>query len=369
MRVPLIDLKSQNQEIKKEIASAISKIFDRQRFVLGEHGRHLELAIARKTGARFGVGVNSGSDALTLSLLACGVGVGDEVITTPFTFFATAGAISRVGAKPVFADIDPDTFNLDPKKVEPKITSRTKAIIPVHLFGLCCDMNPILSLAAKRKLFVIEDAAQAYGSSYHGKKAGSMGDAACLSFYPTKNLGGAGDGGMVLTSSEDIAKKIEVLRDHGAKEKYHHDWIGINSRLDEIQAAVLGIKLKRIDFWNRQRQKRAADYDQGFKELPVKTPFVPKGYEHTYHLYSIRTPRREALKDFLLKKGVGSGVYYPLPLHLQPCYKNLGGRPGDFPASEKAAGEILSLPMYPELTTAKTRYVISCVREFFGKKR
>ncbi|MBI3252629.1 MAG: DegT/DnrJ/EryC1/StrS family aminotransferase [Candidatus Omnitrophica bacterium] len=363
--VPFIDLKAQYKKIGPEIQNAVKKVFESQRFVLGECCAALERSIAKKTGARFAVGVASGSDALYLALVALGVGAGDEVITTPFSFFATAGAVSRTGARPVFADIDARTFNLNPDGLESKISRRTKAILPVHLFGLPCDMGPILSIAKKNSLFVIEDAAQAFGAEYKGKKAGSMGDAGCLSFYPTKNLGGAGDGGMIVTSSLSLAQKLKKLRDHGQSKKYFHESVGVNSRLDEIQAATLAVKLKFIDRWNRARRAHARAYDTAFRGLAVRTPLVPAGARHVYHLYSVLTSRRDALAKFLKKKGVETGVYYPIPLHLQPCYKNLGTKKGDCPVAEKTSREILSLPMYPELSAGERERVARAVQEFF----
>ena len=368
MKVPFIDLKIQHEKIGKELKSAVGGVIDSQHFILSDCVHKLEAEIAQKSGAKYAIGLASGSDALLLSLEAVGIGEGDEVITTPFTFFATAGAVSRLGAKPVFVDIDPETFNLDVNKIKDKITSKTKAIIPVHLFGLCCDMEPLLKLAKEKSLFVIEDAAQAYGSEYQGRQAGSMGDAGCFSFYPTKNLGGAGDGGMLVTSSDAVAEKVKVLRDHGSRKKYYHDVVGMNSRLDEIQAAILLVKMKYIDGWNALRQKHAEEYNEGLKGLPLKTPFVPKGYKHIYHLYSILTQKRDALMEFLLKNGVGAAVYYPLPLHLQACYKELGYRKGDFPVCERTAEQVLSLPMFPELTGEEKKYVISNIKDFFGRQ-
>ncbi len=369
MNVPFIDLKKQHQSIKKELKGAVERVLDSQQFVMRDHMRHLESEVARRSGARFGVGVASGTDALYLALWALGIEKGDEVITTPFTFFASASSIARVGAKPVFADVDSRTFNLDPSRIESRITPRTKAILVVHLFGLPCDMEPILKIARKRSLFVIEDVAQAFGAEYKGKRAGSFGEVSCFSFYPTKNLGGIGDGGMVVTSSEEIVKKIKLIRDHGQVKKYHHEFVGINSRLDEIQAAALLVKLKYIERWNRLRRKHAADYDKKLKDLPVQTPLVPKGYEHVYHLYSILTDRREALLEFLIKKGIGAGVYYPLPLHLQPCFKELGYKKGDLPVTEALSERILSIPMYAELSEKSKDFVTASIREFFGVKK
>ena len=367
--VPFIDLSLQHRALRAELKNAIDEVMRSQQFVLHDKGRQLESEICAKIGTRFAVGVASGSDALYLALTGLGVGHDDEVITTPFTFFATAGSISRTGAKPVFVDVDKNTFNIDPSKIEGAITKKTKAIIPVHLFGLPCDMPVIRKIASKHSLFVIEDAAQSFGAKWNGKETGSMGDAGCLSFFPTKNLGGAGDGGMVVTSSEKLADTVRTLRPHGSRKKYHHEMVGINSRLDEIQAAVLLVKLKYIDRWNGLRQKHAALYDRGLAGLPVTTPACPKGATHIYHLYSVLTPERVRLAAFLKQRQIGSGVYYPLPLHLQPCYKQLGYHAGDLPVSERLSREVLSLPMYPELSSGAITKVIKTVKDFFAGAR
>ncbi len=363
--IPLIDLKLQHRAVQSETRRALQGVFSSQRFVLGGHVEDLEKRIAKKLGSRHGIGLASGTDALYLTLLALGIGPGDEVITTPFTFFASASSISRTGARPVFSDIDPETFNIDPERIASRVSRRTKAILPVHLFGLPCDMDPILSLARKRGLFVVEDAAQSFGAEYQGRKIGGIGDASALSFYPTKNLGGAGDGGMAVTSSAALAAKLRRLRDHGQTKKYFHKEIGFNSRLDEIQAAVLQIKLKHIDTWNGRRAGNAAFYGKALRDLPLKLPVVPAGSLHTFHLYSVRTPRRDALARFLRSRGIGCGVYYPLPLHLQPCYRDLGYKRGDLPESERASKEVLSLPMYAELSKSALERVAQSLREFF----
>ena len=364
MNIPFIDLSRQYRSIRREIQSSVARVLDTQRYILGVNVQTLEHQFALRVGVKFAVSLASGTDALYLSLLALGVGPGDEVLTTPFTFFATAGAISRAGAKPVFVDIDPETFNLDPKQIKSKLSKRSKAILPVHLFGLPCNMDAVIKIARERSLFVIEDAAQAFGAQIHGKKAGSLGDTGCFSFYPTKNLGGAGDGGMLTTSSKKIAEKIRLLRDHGSRKKYFHELIGTNSRLDEIQAAVILVKLKYIDRWNELRNKHAENYNKGLKGLPVQTPQAPKGFTHTYHLYSLVTENRDALAEFLKISEIHTGVYYPLPLHLQPCYKSLGHKKGDFPVSERVASQILSLPMYPDLTKQAVDYVTRRIGEF-----
>ncbi|MBI4432117.1 MAG: DegT/DnrJ/EryC1/StrS family aminotransferase [Candidatus Omnitrophica bacterium] len=368
--VPFLDLSRQYKTIKPDIERAVRRVFDSQRFIMGEVGKRFEEEMAHKTGAKYAIAVASGSDALYLTMLGLGIGANDEVITTSFTFFATAGAISRLGARPVFADIDRRTFNLDPQDVERKITKKTKAILPVHLFGLPCDMAALQAIAKKYGLFVIEDAAQAFGAAYQGSPVGSLGDAAAFSFYPTKNLGGAGDGGLVTTSSKPLAEKIKKLRDHGQSKKYFHAVVGLNSRLDEIQAAVLLVKLKHIDRWNDQRRRHAQAYDKAFADIPpLERPSAPKGMRHVYHLYSVLTSKRDEFAAFLAEKGIGAGVYYPIPMHLQPCYKSLGGKPGDLPVSECVSGEILSLPMYPELSGGDRKKVIDAVQTFFGRKK
>ncbi len=364
-KVPFIDFKVQYSRIRGPVQRAVKKVFDSQQFIQKDEGPALEKKIAEKIGAPYAVGVASGSDALYLALLALEVGPGDEVITTPFTFFATAGSIVRTGAKPVFVDIDPESFNLEAALIEKKISPRTKAIMPVHLFGLSCDMNAILKIAKKHSLKVVEDAAQSFGATYGNRQTGSFGDAGCFSFFPTKNLGGAGDGGMVVTSSARLAERIKILRLHGSKQKYFHEVVGINSRLDEIQAAVVGVKLKYLDRWNVMRRSHAEYYTKAFQGLPIRTPIVPKGSTPIFHLYSILTKKREALSVFLQKRGIGSGIYYPLPLHLQPCFKELGYKKGDFPESERVSREILSLPMYPELSKAALKRVALGVTEFF----
>ncbi len=365
MAIPFIDLSGQYQSIEKELFSAIKGVIHSRHFVLGENVEKLEKKFAEKIGAKFAISLASGTDALYLSLLALGIGRGDEVITTPFTFFATAGTISHAGATPVFADVDPSTFNLDPQKIESKITKRTKAIMPVHLYGLPCDMKAIMSIAKRHKLPIIEDAAQAFGAQHNGRMAGSIGSVGCFSFYPTKNLSGAGDGGIAVTSSAEIAEKIRLLRNYGSRKKYHHELIGTNSRLDEIQAAIILVKLKYIDRWNALRNKHAASYTKTLQNLPLQTPKIPAHTKHVFHLYSIATEKRDALAAHLTKAGIGSGTYYPLPLHLQPCYKNLGYKLGDFPVSERLASQALSLPMYAELSSRQVNAVISSVKDFF----
>jgi dTDP-4-amino-4,6-dideoxygalactose transaminase len=375
MKVPFLDLKAQYQKIKPEIDQAIAEVVTEQYFILGPKVEALEQAIAAYSSARYGIGVASGSDALTLALLAIGVGPGDEVITTPFTFFATAGSISQTGARPVFVDIDPRTYNLDPTQIEDRITAKTKAIIPVHLFGQCADMEPIKAIAGRRNLRIIEDAAQAIGADYiqdslPPMRAGSSGDMGCFSFYPSKNLGAFGDGGMVTTDDDELARRLRLLRVHGASAKYQYQLIGVNSRLDALQAAVLLVKFRYLEEWTGQRRKNAAYYDHLFEEinaqgLGIEIPYVQYNNRHIYNQYVIRTPKRDELKEFLAHEGIGTDVYYPLPLHLQECYKDLGYAPGDLIHAEWAAQEALALPIYPEFTTRQQEYVVGKIAEFF----
>ncbi|MBU2495912.1 MAG: DegT/DnrJ/EryC1/StrS family aminotransferase [Candidatus Omnitrophota bacterium] len=369
MQVPLLDLKAQYQTIKPEIDAAIQQVVESQYFIMGPAVAELETRVAQYCGCAHGIGISSGTDALLIALMALGIGANDEVIVPTYTFFATAGSVSRLSAKPVFVDMEPDTYNLNPGAIERSITARTKAIIPVHLFGQCADMDPIRSIARKHNLNVIEDAAQAIGAEYQGKKAGSMGNAGCFSFFPSKNLGGFGDGGMVLTNNADLAEKIRVLRSHGSKPKYHHKIVGGNFRLDTLQAAVLLVKLKYLDSWTAARQKNAKDYDALFQDaglLPdrVRIP-ARKQTRHIFNQYVIRVERRDALQTYLKEKEVGAEIYYPVPLHLQECFAALGYKEGDCPAAEEAAGASLALPIYPELTLEQKQYVVNCIRTFY----
>ena len=370
MSVPLLDLKAQYAAIRGEIDAAVREVFESQHFILGPKVQECEAAVAKYSAARFGCGVSSGTDALLIALMAEKVGPGDEVITTPYTFFATAGCIARVGAAPVFVDIDPATFNLNPALIEKKITKKTRAIIPVHLYGQCADMDPILEIAARRKLVVIEDAAQAIGAEYKGRRAGSMGQYGCFSFFPSKNLGGAGDGGMVVTQDEECAKKLKVLRNHGSEPKYYHSLIGGNFRLDALQAAVITVKLRHLDSWSAGRQANAARYDRLFAErgLVGKGVVLPKVVmnRHIFNQYVIRVPRRDDLVKFLKDRGVGSEIYYPVPMHLQQCFADLGLKAGDLPESERAAKETIALPIYPELTDAQAREVVEAIAAFLA---
>jgi len=365
VKVPLQDLNAGYQPIRTEILQAVTQVLDSQYYVLGPKVAELEEKIAPLCGVSFAAGVSSGSDALLLALMALDIGPGDEVITTPFSFFATAGSIIRVGAKPVFVDINPLTFNLDPRKIESALTPQTKAIMPVHLFGQVAEMNEILDMAKRYKLFVIEDAAQAIGAKRNGKPAGSFGDASCLSFYPTKNLGGAGDGGMVVTNRQDIAEKVKQLRQHGETSRYQHLKVGINGRLDGIQAAVLLVKLAYLDQWTSQRIANAHYYTKQLQNIKGITPPVEENESyHIYHQYVIRCCNRDQLREFLKQRDIGSGVYYPLPLHLQPCFSSLGYMPGQFPEAELAAQEVLALPVYSELPRNQQDIVIATIQEF-----
>ncbi len=370
--IPILDLKAQYQTIKSEVMSAVESVFESQYFILGKEGISLEETLAPYCQAKFAIGCASGSDALLIALMAIDIKPGDEVITTPFTFFATGGSVSRLGAKPVFVDIDPDTFNLDPKLIEEKITERTRAIIPVHLFGQCAEMNEILAIAKRHNLAVIEDAAQAIGSEYYGKRAGSMGLINTLSFFPSKNLGAAGDAGMMLTNDPDLAEKLQVLRVHGGKPKYYYKMLGCNSRLDELQAAVLRVKFNYLESWTKKRQENAAHYDQLFADYKlkeqVKTPKVLPYCRHIFHQYTIRVPKRDQLMAYLKENGVGTEIYYPLSLHQQNCFAYLGQQTGSLPHSEQATQEVLSLPVYPELTSEQQDYVVSIVAKFYAQK-
>jgi len=377
MKVPLLDLKIQYRAIEDELRPAVDEVFESQVFIMGPKVAELEAAVAAYSSALYAVGVSSGTDALLVSLMALGVKAGDEVVTTPFTFFSTAGVVSRLGARPVFVDIDPATFNLDPAKLEGALTPRTKAVIPVHLFGQCVDMDPILEVLRRRGIPVIEDAAQSIGAEYKGRRAGSMAEFGIFSFFPSKNLGGFGDGGMVVTSDKALAEKVKTLRVHGETVKYHHMFVGGNFRLDALQAAVLLVKLRHLDVWSKGRQENAAHYDRRFAEsglaakgLVVPPPAVYKdggdAHYHIYNQYTLRVKDRDKLQAFLKERGVGNAVYYPVPLHLQDCFKGLGYRRGDFPVSEEAAEAALSLPVYPELTAEQKDYVVASIREFYG---
>ena len=372
MQVPLLDLKQQHLNLRDELRAALGRVLDSQQFILGEDVRLLESELARYTRAGHAVGCGSGSDALLLALLALDVGAGAEVVTTPFTFFATAGAVVRAGARPVFVDIEPRTYNIDPARIEEVITERARALLPVHLYGQCAEMDEILRVSRERGLRVIEDAAQAIGGEdAAGRSAGSTGDVGCFSFYPTKNLGAAGEAGLVTTNDAGIAERLRRLRVHGGATEYHHDEVGFNSRLDTFQAAVLRVKLPHLDAWSDTRRERAETYTRMLEEAGltefVTPPHVRDGARHIFHQYVVRVPaqRRDPLLEHLKAHGVGTKVYYPVPLHLQPCFAGLGYKEGDFPESERAARETLALPIFPELTGAQQEYVVETLRRFF----
>jgi dTDP-4-amino-4,6-dideoxygalactose transaminase len=364
MKVPFLDLKRQYSAIKKEMDEAVFSVLSNTQFILGPEVKDFEEKVTAYCGTKFAIGVASGTDALLLSLRACGVKPGDEVITTTFSFFATAGVISRLGAIPVFVDIDPATYNIDPGQIEKKISPKTQAIMPVHLFGQCADMDPIMGLAKKHNLKVVEDAAQAIGAEYKERKAGAIGDFGCFSFFPSKNLGGAGDGGMVITNDPDMAEMVRILRVHGSKPKYYHSTIGYNSRLDTLQAAILDVKLKYLDEWSKKRREHAKVYSSAFKDLDMVTPKEKSFNYHIYNQYTIVVKNRDELRNYLKEKQIGHDTYYPIPLHLQECYRFLGYKKGDLPVSEKKAEEVVSIPIYPELTEEEQEYVISTIKEF-----
>ncbi len=369
MKVPLLDLRPQHQSLRHELLAALERVIDSQQFVLGPDVQLFEQEIARYSGTRFAIGCASGSDALLLALMALDVKAGDEVITTPFTFFATAAAIVRLGARPVFVDIDRRTYNIDTSRVRAAITPRTRVIVPVHLYGQCADMTSLFEISEQHNLPLVEDAAQAIGAEDRGRRAGSIGLIGCFSFYPSKNLGAAGDGGMLTTDEERLAERLRRLRIHGGATEYHHNEVGINSRLDSMQAAVLRVKLKHLDSWSEARRQKAARYQQLFQEADLNfelvSPYVrPEGL-HIFHQFVVRTPQhRDALMKHLSDQGVGTKVYYPVPLHLQECFSYLGYREGDFPETERAARETLALPVYPELTDEQQLYVVETLRRF-----
>jgi len=363
MTVPVLDLKAQYASIQSEIDSAMHAVVESTEFVLGPTVKRFEQRVAEYCECGHGIGVASGTDALLLSLLAAGVGEGDEVITTPFTFVATANTISRAGATPVFVDVEPDTLNLAVDQIEAAITPRTKAIVPVHLFGQPADLGPIMDIAQRHNLVVVEDSAQAVGATYEGKRVSSFGIAGCLSFYPTKNLGAYGDGGMVVTSNPDVAEKVDILRRHGGKVKYHADVVGFNSRLDALQAALLDAKLNHLDTWNARRREVAGTYHRLLAGLPLETPVERPNVTHVYHQYTIQTDRRDELAAHLKSRGIGTMIYYPVPLHKQNLYA--GQVSGSFPVAERAAQRVLSLPMFPELTEAQQEEVAGAIRDFF----
>ena len=368
--VPALNLKAQYETIRDEIEPVIKRVIESQMFVLGPEVEELEKELALYCGTARAVGCASGSDALLLPLMTLGIGPGDEVITTPYSFFATAGSIWRTGARPVFVDIEPDTYNIDPERIAAAVTPRTKAIIPVHLYGQAADMDPIMAIAAQHSLHVIEDAAQAIGAVYNGKRVGGLGHIAAFSFYPSKNLGGFGDGGLMTTDDPVIARSLARLRVHGMEPKYHHHEVGFNSRLDALQAAILRVKLRRLDGWTLDRRQAAARYQSLFEAHGltewVGLPREREGLVSVFNQYVIRVPgsMRDPLREALTARQIGTEIYYPVPLHLQPCFASLGHKPGDFPHSEAAARETLALPIYPELTDEQQHFVVGSIRQF-----
>jgi len=380
MNVPLLDLKAQYARIREEVRPALDRVVESQSFILGPEVEALEREIAAYSGVAHAVGVSSGTDGLLVSLMALGIKPGDEVVTTPFSFFATAGVVARLQAVPVFADIDPATFNIDPALLGRAITPRTRAILPVHLFGQCADMDPILEIARAHGIPVVEDACQSIGAEYKGRKAGSLGDLGVFSFFPSKNLGGFGDGGMVVTNDAFLFEKLLLLRQHGSAKTYHHKLVGGNFRLDAIQAAVLRVKLKHLDDWSAARLANAAFYSKRFTEsglqdsAGLRVPLSVRQangdlHHHIYNQYTVRVRERDRLREFLKAAGVGTAIYYPVALHLQECFAGLGNKAGDFPEAEKAAAEVLSLPVYPELTEGQRDHVVRKIEEFYRERR
>ena len=371
MKVPLLDLAEQNQLLRAEIEAALGRVLDTNGFILGTEVKALEEELTAYCGTKYAIGCASGSDALLLALMALDVKAGDEVITTPYSFFATVSAITRLGAVPVFVDIDPATYNLDVSQVEAKITERTKAIQPVHLYGQCVDMKALREVSAKHGIPLVEDAAQAIGAEENGVRAGAMSEIGCFSFYPSKNLGGMGDGGFMTTDDDELAERLFALRVHGSKERYYHKWVGLNSRLDGFQGAVLRVKLPHLDSWSHKRKANADHYRELFTDAglteQVGLPFERDNVRHIYNQYVVRVPgRRDELRRFLTEAGIGTDIYYPVPLHLQECFEYVGYRSGDLPESENAAAETLALPIFPELRSDQQEYVVAKVGEFFS---
>lgn len=369
--MPLLDLQAQFAPLREDVLAAIARVCDAQRFILGPEVDGLERELAAYLGIEHAIGLSSGTDALVAALMAIGVGEGDEVVTTPFSFFATAGSVARLGARPVFVDIEPDTFNIDASRLSKAISPRTKAIIPVHLFGQSADIDAVMSVANQASIPVIEDAAQAIGTKYRGTPVGGFGAVGCFSFFPTKNLGAFGDAGLVTTRDGRLAASLRSIRQHGAEKKYHHDTVGGNFRLDALQAAVLRVKLPHLDRWSAQRRSNAGRYVQMFTDAGLSaTVALPAAVSYSTHIYNqfvIRVPERDRLRDYLQVNGVGTEVYYPVPLHLQSCFRELGYRAGDFPAAEAAAAQVLALPIYPELTERQQAWVVESIRTFFQR--
>ncbi|HKR02214.1 MAG TPA: DegT/DnrJ/EryC1/StrS family aminotransferase [Pyrinomonadaceae bacterium] len=368
MNVPFVDLQAQYRSIKAEVDAGIARVIESASFVLGREVEAFEAAFAEYVGARFCVGVNNGTAAIQLAVTACGLGPGDEVIVPANTFFASAEAVSTAGATPVFVDADPVSYNIDVSKIEAAITGRTRAILPVHLYGQPADLDPIFELARRRGLIVIEDAAQAHGARYKGKRVGALGRAGCFSFYPGKNLGAYGEGGAVVTNDEEVARRLRLLRDHGSARKYHHEIIAYNFRLEGIQGAVLNAKLPHLDEWNNLRRQHAASYNELLRESGLVLPKVPPDVEPVYHLYVVQTEERDRLQKTLSEAGVQTGIHYPIPIHLQPAYASLDYKVGDFPEAESQATRVLSLPMFPELTESQIMHVAKTILEAEGSK-
>ena len=364
MQVPLLDLKAQYATIRSEISTAISEVLESQQCIGGPKVTELEEAIASVSDCKYAVGASSGTDAILSCLMSLDIQPGDEIITTPFTFFATAGCIARIGARAVFVDIDKNTYNINPELIESAITKKTKAIIPVHLFGQMSDMDPIMGIANKYNLAVIEDAAQSITSTYKGKKAGSIGMAGCFSFFPSKNLGGAGDGGMVVTNDKELCNRLKIIRNHGENSRYHHKFVGGNFRLDAIQAAVLLAKLPHLDEWSEGRRRNASYYNKKFAGTVVKTPYISPDCISIYNQYVVRVPGRDELVAHLQERGIGCAIYYPRPMHLQECFEYLGYKEGDFPEAETAAKEVLAIPIYPDLTDEMKDCVADTIMTF-----
>jgi len=364
MNVPLLDLKAQYASLEDEIRKAVDEVLTSQICIGGPKVKELEEKIAEVSDCAYAVGVSSGTDALLNSMMSLDISPGDEVITTPFTFFATVGCIARTGATPVFVDIDKHTYNINPEMIETAVTPRTKAIVPVHLYGQLADMDPIMKIAGMHGLAVIEDAAQSITATYKGRKAGSMGTVGCFSFFPSKNLGGIGDGGMIVTNDEKLYTRILIMRNHGSKPKYYHRYVGGNFRLDPIQAAALLVKLPYLDDWSGRRRRNAAFYDKKFEGTSIETPWISPNCVSIYNQYVIRVPKRDNLREHLKVNGIGNEVYYPVPMHLQECFSHLGYREGDMPESEKAAKEVIALPIYPELTDEMKDYVVKTIFDF-----
>jgi dTDP-4-amino-4,6-dideoxygalactose transaminase len=364
--IPFVDLRAQYREIQEEVEEAVARVLVDAAYVLGSEVESFESEFADYCGAAHGIALNSGTSALHLALLAAGVGPGDEVITVPFTFIATVAAIRYVGARPVLVDVDPLTCTLDPAQLEARITPRTKALIPVHLYGHPADMDPILEIARRNALMVIEDAAQAHGSSYKGRPTGGLGDFGCFSFYPTKNLGACGEGGFLVTSDPERARRVRMLRDWGQTSKYRHELLGFNYRMDGIQGAVLRVKLRHLERWNEMRRAHAARYDKALAGTGVSTPVEMPWARHVFHAYAVRSPRRDVLRDALADRGIQSAIHYPVPLHLQPIFADLGWGPGAFPVAEAAANQVLCLPIFPELAADAPERVAACIREALG---